>query len=203
MKSKIEKKPVPVTKTKAQAPAKVAAAAPAKGKANVTREQQTQYDVVISAARKSLYGEAQDDTRFKMLLERLSGAKEEIANAIGSVTAVVMTNIAGTAKKQGRQIPAPILFHAGREVIADLVEIAVAAKFLEQARAAEVTKEAMLEWVRIFKEGGAPGAEATSSPSAPKPPGPPAQAAAPPPAAGAPNFNGAPVGIINNARAMV
>lgn len=172
--------------------------APPKAKGKASPEMQKQYDYVMMTARKVLYGDPKtpnDDTRFKMVLERLAQAKDNLSEAIGGITAVVLTNIAGAAKKQGRTIPTPVLFHAGREIIADLIEIAVAAKITTQDQAGPLTQQSVMAALKAYKAGNAapqPGQAQAAPPAPAQPAAPMAPPAAPPQAPG----------IINAARGV-
>lgn len=132
-----------------------AAAAPSRGapesegESNVSPEEQAQYDIVITAARGILFGEA----TFKVVMDKLSGGKAEIGKTIGHTAAMVITSIKGGVEKQGREVPGDILFHAGEEVVADLIEMAVAAKLMQEADSERVTKEALFEGLKVFGEG--------------------------------------------------
>lgn len=174
-------------------------ATPAKAKPNVTPQAQGLYDQVMIAARRVLYGDPNDDSRFKMVLQRLAaGAKANLGVTIGQITAVVIANIQGSLQKAGKQVPSSILFHAGREVIADLVEIATAAGLMQKAQAPNITKAAMMAAVEAYKKAqgtmAAPPPAAGAQPATP-PAAPPAPAAAPPQPA-------PPQGIINAARGV-
>lgn len=159
-------------------PTKTAPSTKLAGAAKATPEQQAQYDQMMLAARKVIYGDpkAPDGTRFQMVLQRLANAKGNLAEAIGGITAVILANVAGAAKKQGRTIPTVILVNAGREIIADLIEIAIAAKFMPKEQAAQMVPQAIAYALRAYKAGTAPPQPAQAQPAAPAsaPPGPPA-----------------------------
>jgi len=121
-------------------------------KPNVNPQDQAMYDQTMLAARRVLYGDPNDDTRFRMVLQRLSGAQGQLGSTIGQITAVVLSNIAGAAQKQGKQVPGYILFHAGQEIIADLIEIAIAGKFMTRAQSGAVMQQAVLEGMKTYKQ---------------------------------------------------
>jgi hypothetical protein len=125
-----------------------------KPEGNVTPEEQKMYDGVMVAARKVLFGDAEDDTRFKMVLQRLAAAKQgnELPQAIGSMAAVVMANIQGAAEKKGREIPGDVLFHAGDEVVDDIINIAVAGKLIDERQRMDVKPQALFEGLKAFGE---------------------------------------------------
>ena len=118
----------------------------------VTPEEQKQYDLTVAAARRNIFGDPQDDTRFKMVLQRMSATKDDIAESIGGIAATTMLNISGAAQKQNRQVPGDILLHAGDEVVDDLIEIATAAKLMDPKQTEEVKKQAMFAGLKLFGE---------------------------------------------------
>lgn len=117
---------------------------------NVTPEEQAMYDQVISIARKTVFGDKDDDTRFKMVLQRLGASKDALPEAIGGIASVVMANISGAAEKKKREVPGYILFHAGDELVDDLLEIAVAGKLVDEGKREEVKKAALFEGLRLY-----------------------------------------------------
>jgi hypothetical protein len=117
---------------------------------NVSPQEQAQYDTVMIAARKNIFGDGKDDTRFKMVLDRLSKGREDLPENIGGIAAVTMSNIAGAAQKQGREVPGYILFHAGDELVDDLIEVAMGAKLAKPDQRDELKKASMFEGLKLF-----------------------------------------------------
>jgi hypothetical protein len=156
---------------------------------NVTPEEQAQYDTVMNAARTNIFGDKNDDTRFKMVLQRLSAGKDDLATNIGGIAAVTMANIAGAAQQKGREVPGYILFHAGDELVDDLIEVSEGAKLMDPKQRDEVKKQALFEGLKTFGEaqqkGQSPQAQAAHQAElqqAQQPSGAPPAPAAPPPA---------------------
>lgn len=164
---------------------------------NVTPEEQKMYDAVMLAARTNIYGDAKDDTRFKMVVQRLMQGRQDLASNVGGIAAVTMLNIAGSAQKQGKQVPGDVLLHAGDELVDDLLEIAEKAGLSKPAQHDELKKQAMFDGIKLFAQDqqkqkqGAAGGQPPPGAGAPAPQG------APPPA----QPQAQPSGIINAARA--
>lgn len=95
-------------------------------------EDQKIYDTVALAARNSIYGTKDDDLRFRMILQRLGGAKEEIAETAGGIAGATIGNISLAAQKQQRQIPADVLLAATDETVDNVLEIAGTAGLIEK-----------------------------------------------------------------------
>jgi len=183
------------TKTRKRVQRKpIANAAPAPQparKPNVSPQDQALYDQVMLAARKVIYGDPKnpaDDMRFKMVMQRLQGGKDEIGVTIGQLTATVLSNVQRAIVQAGKQVPGYILFHAGLELIADLIQTAVAAKLMTDTQSADVTQQAVLEAMKTYKRAQALQTSAQPAQS---------QAAAPQPGAMPPPQQ---PGIINAAR---
>lgn len=168
---------------------------------NVSGGQQVIYDNVMIAARKNIFGDAKDDSRFKIVLQRLTGAKDDLAETVGNIAATTLYNVSGAAQKAGKQIPNDILLHAGDELVSDLIVVAQDAGLLKVKDKAELEafhKTALMAGAKLF---GQAQLKQRAKPAAP-PAGAPAQPAAPAPAPGAPPAQPPPppAGIINAAR---
>lgn len=118
----------------------------------VTPEEQAMYDTVMVNARKVLYGDRDDDSRFKVLLQRMAAGKANLPETIGQIAATVLLNIAGAAEQKQRQIPGDVLFHAGDEIVDDLIEIAASGKLMEQGQAEQVKKGALFAGLKMYGE---------------------------------------------------
>lgn len=163
-------------------------------KANVTPQQQQMYDRVMVMARGIIFGDPKkpEIDPLKMILDRLAGGKESMGQEIGETAGNIMATLRNGFAKKGRKVPPEILFHATREVIADLVEIAVSAKLMPEADRAKVTKEALMKGVEQFKQHAMREAQLPAQ-------GPQGQGQ-PPPQGAAPPAAPQPAGIINSAR---
>lgn len=151
--------------------------APAKRVPNVTPQAQAMYDRVMLAARRVIFGDPNDDSRFKIVLQRLAGGKAELGLTIGQITATVIANVQGAIEKAGKQVSGGILFHAGREIIADLVDIACAYGLMTRAQTQAITKQAVDTAVATYKQAQAAmsAAQPQAAPLAPPMQPPPAQ----------------------------
>lgn len=116
---------------------------------NVTPEEQRLYDTVVLAAQSLIYA----DVSRKMVVQKLRDeGRENPAFAIGHTAAMLMLSIRGNAEDQGVEIPDDILLAAGQEIVADLLDIAQAARLVTKADRDKVYEQAVLEGVRAFGE---------------------------------------------------
>jgi len=113
---------------------------------NVSPEEQKIYDTVMSMALNMMYGKGAVET----LIKKLQGSKDNIAGAIGHTAAMIMSSVSSGAAGKGKSIPDDILFAAGQEVVADLVEIAVKTKLIKEEASDSVAEAALFEGVRIW-----------------------------------------------------
>lgn len=115
-------------------------------------EQQGQavYDTVVLSAEKNIFGDAKDDTRFKMVLQRLQSGKDDIAGNIGGIAGVTLSNIQGAAQKQGKDIPGDVLTQAADEIVDRLIDIAVTGKLMDEQQTDQVKKKALFEALKVL-----------------------------------------------------
>jgi hypothetical protein len=128
---------------------------------NVTPQEQAMYDLVMTQARGILFGSKESDQSFKIVLEKLAGGRKEIGATIGHTAAMVMLSIKKGVEAKGREIPGDVLFHAGEEVVDDLIEIATAGKLMKESDTDRVKKEAVFEGLRIVGEADIEGGKVT------------------------------------------
>lgn len=110
-------------------------------------QDQAMYDTVMLAARKNIFGD-QDDTRFKMVVQRLHGGGDNVAETAGQIAGVTLANIAGAAAKQNRDIPPKVILQASDEVVDNVLDIAEAGKMVGDDRES-VKKKALMEALRV------------------------------------------------------
>lgn len=108
--------------------------------------EQKMYDTVMLAAHRNIFGEKDDDTRFKMVLQRLEGG-EDLAESVAGIAGVTLSNIQASAEKANREIPKQIVLEAADELVDRLLDIAEAAKLIEGDREA-VKKKALFSTMR-------------------------------------------------------
>lgn len=128
---------------------------------NVTPEEQRMYDAVMMQARGILFGKADDDQGFRIVLDKLRKGKQAIGETIGHTAAMVLMSVKKGVEKQGREVPGDILFHAGEEIIDDLLEIAAADKLMKETDTERVKKQAMFEAMRIAGQAEIDGGKVT------------------------------------------
>lgn len=114
--------------------------------ANVTPEEQEQYDTVVGKAMELLY----DEDRIKLLVDKLKAGAQNISKEIGHSAAMTLSTIDQTVIEQGQEIPEDILFNAGAEIVSQIVDIAVAAGIVSEEQQQDVAEAALYEGLRIW-----------------------------------------------------
>jgi high-affinity Fe2+/Pb2+ permease len=118
----------------------------------VADQEQKVYDSVVLAAHQNIFGDAKDDTRFKMVVQRLQGAGPEIAQTVGQITGVTLANIQGAAAKQQRDVPRDVIVQAADEVVDQVLDIAEAGGLIKGNRD-QVKKQALMEAMKVIAGG--------------------------------------------------
>lgn len=122
-----------------------------------TPQMQAVYDTVMVTARQVIYGKTpEDNQRFQVLLQKLKGAKGEIGDVIGQTVAVILANVGGALQKAGKPVPPPVLFAAGRELVAEIIEIAQSAKILPPGKQTAIEQQAITAGVQAYQKGQQP-----------------------------------------------
>lgn len=113
---------------------------------NVSPEEQAIYDKVVNNAYSLIY----DKATLPQIKKSLAGGGDPV-EGLANTTAMVMMRLEDSAKEANAPIPPDVLFHAGKEVLEDLVNLAEKAgihsfeeKELEQAtyRALDIYRDA-------------------------------------------------------------
>ena len=117
---------------------------------NVTPEEQAAYDKVVVGAQSMIWSE---ETMPAVLGKLRDFARQKgPAFAIGHTAAMILASQRANAEEAGEKLDDELLLAAGAEVVAELLEIAVAAKLVKPADEERVYNEAMPEGTRIFGE---------------------------------------------------
>ncbi len=116
---------------------------------NTQDQGQAIYDTVVLAAHRNIFGEKDDDTRFKVVLQRLS--QGDLAENVGNIAGVTLANIKASAEKQQRAIPQDVIVEASDEVVDQLLDIAEAGKLLNGDRES-VKKKAVFAALKVVGE---------------------------------------------------
>jgi hypothetical protein len=112
---------------------------------NVSPEEQAMYNTVVIAAQAIIYGQGSGDLVKQRVLASKGDPKE-----LGHIAAMIVMSVQGGAKKEGKDIPTDVLFAAGQEVVADIVELAVAAKLVKPGDEEDVFKKTLFEGLRVY-----------------------------------------------------
>jgi hypothetical protein len=103
------------------------------------------YNTVVIAAQAIIYGQGSGDLVKQRVLASKGDPKE-----LGHIAAMIVMSVQGGAKKEGKDIPTDVLFAAGQEVVADIVELAVAAKLVKPGDEEDVFKKTLFEGLRVY-----------------------------------------------------
>lgn len=115
---------------------------------NVSPEEQKLYDLVMAQAHAMIY----DEQGIQAVLQKLNALKDKPAQGIGHTAAMLIRSIKGGLKRAKIDVPDDVLFHAGTELVADITEIAVAAKIITEEQASEIGQEAVFEGLKTYGE---------------------------------------------------
>lgn len=114
---------------------------------NVSPEEQAQYDRVIIEAQGLMYTE----NGIKTIVQKLTSMKDRLPLAIGHTAAMLIKSVSGGLKKAGQPVEGDVLFAAGQEIVADLIEIAQAAKLVPEGEDPEVLmQQSLFEGLKVY-----------------------------------------------------
>lgn len=116
-----------------------------------TEEEQAQYDLVVARAVKFIHGEGRENT-LKMMA---AGAKP--AEGVGTAAANIVKMIEQSAGKSGKAFADGVLFHAGAEIVEELMEFGEQAgvfEFRDDAEAQQEMDESIMYALKAYGEGG-------------------------------------------------
>jgi hypothetical protein len=116
------------------------------------------YDLTMVAARKLIYGNNQQDgQRFDLIVKRLEQSRADIGEAIGTTVATILFNVrGGLAKQLQTQVPDPVLFAAGRELVTELIAIAQAKGIMPQGKQTAIEQQAIESGIKAYRVAIAP-----------------------------------------------
>lgn len=115
---------------------------------NVTPEEQKLYDLVMTQAQAIVYNEH----GVQAVVDKLKAMPDNPAKAIGHTAAMLLRSVKGGLARAKIDVPDDVLFHAGTELVADLTELATAAKVITQDQAPHVGQEAIFEGLKTYGE---------------------------------------------------
>ena len=121
---------------------------------------QRQYDIVMLQVRGMIFSEF----GIKAVVEQIQSAEGGPAKGIGYTAAMLMKSVSGALKKKGKKVSPEILKGAFAETVADLVEVAVAAKVIGEKDKQAVGRQALAEGAKVFKEASQPAGQSPRGP---------------------------------------
>lgn len=84
---------------------------------SVSSEEQAQYEQFVTKAMQFIHGEKTRDA----ILDHLNQTDLSVPEAVGRTAAFVVRGVAGVAKAQDVELSADVVFHAGREIVEELM----------------------------------------------------------------------------------
>lgn len=103
----------------------------AEDESNVTPEEQAEYDAFMQNALEVIYPRGEDAQVAPNVLKGLSATPDKPLLALATTTVSMVIALRDSAEKAGSPISDDVLFHAGADLVAELAEVAEAAKIHE------------------------------------------------------------------------
>jgi len=130
------------------------------GEPNVSPEEQAMYDQFTTACMAMIY---KDEKTLGLVLQKLQTVAEShkptqggevggIGYAIGHTAAMILISVDGAIEQQGAEVPSDIIFNAGKEIVAELVEVSISAKLAQVTQRDELFKQGMIAGAKVFGE---------------------------------------------------
>lgn len=123
----------------------------ADGESQVSPEEQDQYNKVMTIALAMLHG---DQASHANVVQRLKAAQGgNLAQELGHMAAMILKSAQGNAEQNGVTVASNVLYNAGLEVVAELVDIAKAMGLVKDDKEAEqLFKDGCFQAVKFFGE---------------------------------------------------
>lgn len=117
---------------------------PGKKNANPT---QRIYNLVIAAALKMIF----DEKAFPIVAQKLVSSGMPVPRVIGHTAAMVLLSVSRGLGQQGVQVPPQILMQAGKELVANLSQVAVGLNLVPANAIQKVSNAAMMYGLQDFQ----------------------------------------------------
>lgn len=118
------------------------------GAPNVSQDEQRLYERIVLAGMQTIYGEGGIDG----IAARLRESKDNLPAAIGQLTANVLLSVARKVKEQRGEADPEMLMQAGKELLAEIVEVAETIGALPPEQVDQVASQAAMEAVKAYGE---------------------------------------------------
>lgn len=118
------------------------------GAPNVSQHEQRLYERIVLAGMQTIYGEGGIDG----IAARLRESKDNLPAAIGQLTANVLLSVARKVKEQRGEADPEMLMQAGKELLAEIVEVAETIGALPPEQVDQVASQAAMEAVKAYGE---------------------------------------------------
>ena len=116
----------------------------------VSPQEQAQYNDIVGAAMSMMYSSPEITKGIASKLKDDAQAKGGIANAIGQQTALIMLSVIRGLKKQGANPDPEVALNAGKEILAEVYEIAERTQQIPEGQEDQIKQDAMYEGTRFF-----------------------------------------------------
>jgi len=133
---------------------------------------QRQYDIIMLQIREMIFN---DNGGLEMVLDQVKSVEGGPAKGIGYTAAMMVKSIKGGLEEKGKKVSPEILQSAFMETVAELTEIAIAAKLVPADQKQAIAKQAATQGAQIFKASMSKPKEPPQSPRSPMPGQPQAQ----------------------------
>lgn len=105
------------------------------------------YNLVIAAALKMIF----DEKSFPVIAQKLVSSGMPVPRVIGHTAAMVLLSVSRGLGQQGVQVPPQILLQAGKELVANLSQVAVGLRLVQPDAVQKVSNAAMMYGMQDFQ----------------------------------------------------
>jgi hypothetical protein len=113
---------------------------------------QKQYDIIMLQIREIMF---HDNGGLQSVVEQLQTVKGGPVRAIGYTAAMLVKSVKSGLAEKGKKVDPEILKAAFLETVANLVEVAIAAKIIPPDQKQQVAQQAAADGAQIFKQSAA------------------------------------------------
>lgn len=111
-------------------------------------DKQKEYDLFMVNVREMLYSES----GIQAAMRQISSAEQGPVRGIAYTAAMAIKSIKGGFEQKGKKVPAEVLKTAFMELIADLVELAIASGVVTEDQKKQVASQALKDGADIYKQ---------------------------------------------------
>ena len=109
---------------------------------------QQDYDLFMVNVREMMYS----DAGFDGIVSQIKSADQGPVRGVAYTAAMIIKSIKGGFEQKGKKVSPDVLKTAFMEIVADLVNIAIATGAIEEGQKKQVATEALREGANIYKQ---------------------------------------------------